>query len=134
MNLFKVSINLFHATGIFLYPLKTSKNQRFFDIFRGYRKKPVAWNGLKIPLALLWLSSIRYTFFLMLQNHMIYSCVFVMNSDHIHWMKCKFTLWLFCFIYLKNFTKFFHSLHKIIPDIKTSSIVIFEKNLYKNLQ
>ena len=30
-----------------LYPLKTSENQRFSDVFRGYRKKPVAWNGLK---------------------------------------------------------------------------------------
>ena len=43
-------INLFHATGLFLYPLKTSENQRFLDIFRGYRKRPVTWNGLKIDL------------------------------------------------------------------------------------
>ena len=31
-------------TYIFLYPLKTSEN---FWFFRGYKKKPVAWNGLK---------------------------------------------------------------------------------------
>ena len=36
----------FHATGFVLYTLKTSQNQRFFDVFRGYRKKSVAWNGL----------------------------------------------------------------------------------------
>ena len=34
--------NPFHATGLFLYPLKTSENQRFSDVFRGYRKRPVA--------------------------------------------------------------------------------------------
>ena len=28
-------INLFHATDLFLYPLKTSENQRFSDAFRG---------------------------------------------------------------------------------------------------
>ena len=32
----------FHSTGIFLYALKTSENQRFSDDFRGYRKRPVA--------------------------------------------------------------------------------------------
>ena len=39
-------LNLFHATGLFLYPLKTWENQRFSYIFRGYKKRPVAWNGL----------------------------------------------------------------------------------------
>ena len=38
-------INPFHATDLFLYPLKT-ENQTFYDIFRGYRKKPLAWNAL----------------------------------------------------------------------------------------
>ena len=28
-------------------PLKISENQRFSDVFTGYRKRPVAWNGLK---------------------------------------------------------------------------------------
>ena len=26
--------------------LKTSENQRFPDVFGGYRRRPVAWNGL----------------------------------------------------------------------------------------
>ena len=47
-------INSFHATGLFLYPLNISENFRFFDVFRGYRKRPVAWNELtylsKVPL------------------------------------------------------------------------------------
>ena len=42
------SVNPFHATGLFRYPLKTSESQRFPDIFRGYRKRPVTWNGLKV--------------------------------------------------------------------------------------
>ena len=37
----------FHATGLFRYPLKTSENLWFSDVFRGYRNRPVAWNGLK---------------------------------------------------------------------------------------
>ena len=36
--------NPFHAAGIFLYPLRIPENQRFSDIFRGYRKRPLAWN------------------------------------------------------------------------------------------
>ena len=42
---FKV-FNPFHATGLFLFPLKTSENQRFSDVLRGYRKRSVAWSGL----------------------------------------------------------------------------------------
>ena len=37
-------INLF----LLLYPLKTSENPLFSDFFRGYRKRPVASNGLSI--------------------------------------------------------------------------------------
>ena len=34
--------NLFHATGFFLYPLKTLENLRFPFVFRGFRKRPLA--------------------------------------------------------------------------------------------
>ena len=34
-------LNPLHATNFFLNPLKTSENQRFSDIFRGFGKKPV---------------------------------------------------------------------------------------------
>ena len=40
------SFNPSHANGLFLYPLKTSEYQRFSDVFRRYRKRPVAWNRL----------------------------------------------------------------------------------------
>ena len=36
----------FHATDLFWYPLKTSENFWFFDVFRGYQKRSVAWNGI----------------------------------------------------------------------------------------
>ena len=45
-SLSRLSINPFPATGLFLYPLKTSQNLCFFNIFRGYRKRPVEWNEL----------------------------------------------------------------------------------------
>ena len=32
----KCRINPFHATRLFLYPLKTLENQSFSDVFRGY--------------------------------------------------------------------------------------------------
>ena len=38
--------NSFHATGLFLYLLKTSENLWFSDVFRRYRKRPMAPNGL----------------------------------------------------------------------------------------
>ena len=43
-------VNPFYATDLFRYPLKTSKNQRFCDVFRGYRKRSVAWNELHMKL------------------------------------------------------------------------------------
>ena len=45
-RIFQLLLNPFHAIGLFLYLLKTSENLWFSDIFRAYRKRPVAWNGL----------------------------------------------------------------------------------------
>ena len=36
---FSILINLLHAISLFLYPLKTSENQRFSDVSKGYRKR-----------------------------------------------------------------------------------------------
>ena len=36
-----LAINPYYVTGLFLYPLKTSGNLWFSDIFKGYRKKSV---------------------------------------------------------------------------------------------
>ena len=43
----KAFINLFHASGLFLYLLKTSECQRFSTGFRGFRKRPMERNGFK---------------------------------------------------------------------------------------
>ena len=40
------NINPFHVIGLFLFPLKTPENHSVFDVFRGYRKRPVTRNGL----------------------------------------------------------------------------------------
>ena len=42
-----VTVNPFHVTGLFLYPVKTSENVRLSHVFMGYIKRPEAWNGLK---------------------------------------------------------------------------------------
>ena len=34
----RLAINPLTATGLFLYPMKTSEIQRFSDVFRGYKK------------------------------------------------------------------------------------------------
>ena len=39
-------LNLSHANGLFLNLLNTSENKRIYYVMRGYRKRPVAWNGL----------------------------------------------------------------------------------------
>ena len=41
-NLGNTQRNLFHTTGLFLYPLETSKNIWLSDVFRGYRKRAAA--------------------------------------------------------------------------------------------
>ena len=38
-----VIVNPFHATYLFLYPLKTSKNLCFSDVFSRYRKRKFAY-------------------------------------------------------------------------------------------
>ena len=40
------NFNPFHATDLFWYPMKTSENQRFSNVFRGYQNRSVTWNGL----------------------------------------------------------------------------------------
>ena len=43
-----VRVSPFRATGLFQYPLKTSENPWFSDVFRGYLKKQVARNWLMV--------------------------------------------------------------------------------------
>ena len=52
-------INPFHVTGLFQYPLKTSENLWFSDVFRGDWKRPVAWNGLSRNYQGKWVKLLR---------------------------------------------------------------------------
>ena len=47
--------NPFRVIGVFLCPLKTLENLRFSSVFRGYRKRPVKFDGLKSLLTFLYL-------------------------------------------------------------------------------
>ena len=58
-------LNPFYATGLFLYPLKTSENQRFSDVFMGYRKRPVGRNGLK-GFSFFYIDFNNFTYLLMI--------------------------------------------------------------------
>ena len=58
-NSFHHSFNLFHATGLSRYLLKTPENLWFSDVFREYRKTPVAGNGLMSLEYLLRLSHLQ---------------------------------------------------------------------------
>ena len=42
----KKAINPFSTNVPLLYPLKTSENLRFSDVFRGYRSRALVENGL----------------------------------------------------------------------------------------
>ena len=39
-------INPFYATDLFQCPFRTSENQSFSNVLRGYSKRPVALSGL----------------------------------------------------------------------------------------
>ena len=51
-NNFEINIMPFHAIGFFLYPLKTSENLWFSNVFKGYRNKPIERNGLTLYFAM----------------------------------------------------------------------------------
>ena len=89
------SINPFHGTGLFLCPLKTSENQRFSDVFKGYRKRPVVWNRLKKFLCIssaemfgnYSTSIISFTFW---ERH--YFIIVILRRYKIHVNKIQFLL------------------------------------------
>ena len=51
--------NPFSTNVPLLYPLKTSENRRFCDVFRGYRSATLAENGLIMPLCMRNRTSLR---------------------------------------------------------------------------
>ena len=72
----RMSLYAFHATGLFVYPLKTSGNQNFSGVFRKYRIRPVTWNRPKFHVFLL-------------THYPIYSFSYHHNINHISKTKPK---------------------------------------------
>ena len=68
-----VTPNPYHAFGLFLCLLKTSENLWFSDAFRGYRKRPVEWNGLMYQLFFRTANSLLLLYPLLLIKSMTYS-------------------------------------------------------------
>ena len=80
-----VTIKPFHATGLLRYPPKTSENFWFSDVFREYRKRLVAWNGLNYwrhNKSRNYLST-HHTL-ITLEEHTIKNYVIV-NEPFVHW-------------------------------------------------
>ena len=55
-------VNQFYVADLYLYPqgFQNLKTLRFSDVFRGYRKRQMTWNGLKRKIFGYWYS--RFTF------------------------------------------------------------------------
>ena len=73
-----VTFNPFHAIDLFWYPLKTSENLWFSDVFRGYQKRSVAWNGLMIIKSLIGvpLDWLFIDFYVSVdENHLFWWCI-----------------------------------------------------------
>ena len=82
------SINQFYATDLFWYPLKTSENQGFSDVFRGYQKRLVTWNELKEKQNL-----IKRGIFYLLRSYLV---KFVFLSARKRWLLSSVMLQAWC--------------------------------------
>ena len=55
------SINPFHVTGLFIYPLRTSENLWLSNVSRGYRKRPMVWKGLIMKLPAISSENVQFS-------------------------------------------------------------------------
>ena len=125
-------INPFHATGLFRYSLKTSKNQnqRFSDVFRGYRKRPVAWN------VLMFCTTINE----ILLRYLSKNLHFFTSSEYL--LKHHLTPGTFAYIFFNNIwlittvinTDRFFSFYVTIPYPISRSSEIYYANICKHLK
>ena len=119
-----IIFNPFHATGLCRHPLKT-ENQRFSYIFRGYRKRPLAWNVLKVSqirsvLAnkLCWIfSSLPHELSIVAPKIKVFKQTFQLNlakqntplKNNCHevwneWSSCGNAFWFLVFFFILKFT------------------------------
>ena len=73
MRVCQLLLNPFHATGLLLHLLKILENLWFSDVFRGYGKRPVAWNGLMYQLFFRTTNLLLLLYPLLLIKSMTYS-------------------------------------------------------------
>ena len=92
-------LNPFHATGIsFCTPLTRWENQRFSDVFKGYRKRPVAWNELsgkfQFKVIKYWLLPFTVTYILVKSIKELHSVFSVFWRGCCFYGKLSGYLWL----------------------------------------
>ena len=89
-KIWKSNLTRFRPTFPFLYFLKTSENLCFFDVFRGYRKGTLVWNGWRLNIAKFFRTPILN---LKTQKHDASGCLNLQNGLHrLPIMPVKFPL------------------------------------------
>ena len=117
------------ATDFFLYLLKTSENFWFFDVFRGYWKRPKVWNGL-ICRILCWMcSNYIYIYIIVcfvrrgcIQNNDYYNQDSILKNHNLlrplHW-RVKFCIFVF-----------FYKIRNDSNTLKGKSKITFYRSLF----
>ena len=84
--IFQSAINPFNVTGLFLHPLKTSKNLWFSDVFRGYRKRQMVWNGLiHFAVGMTRIGILETSVWLTLANNIHLRRQTFISTKHLNW-------------------------------------------------
>ena len=104
--------NPFHATDLFLYPVKTFESHRISEVFWGYRKRPVSWNGFS-RLVLLQNSKWLYIKVNFIWVFHVHACE--MKSENM-WLKIK--------IIINGTTIFYNNGKKVVKWIRKSNRMV----------
>ena len=91
VNTLFFSLQPFHAANLFLYLLKKSENQRFSEIFRGYRKRLATW---KVSVSLVKTEWFREVTWDSLQIHDLFPFQNLLTKDKREVQICM--LWGTC--------------------------------------
>ena len=142
MLILYICINPFCVICLFLYPLKTTEKKRFSNIFRGCRKRPVAWNGLIVffdncSSIVLWkCSKTCCCFFHFPFNLSLQSSLVILNSSVLSF-RAKFN---YIFLYYLIVAKILISLQKekilwflrfeVIENLEYERNNLFNKQIY----
>ena len=128
-----VASNPFHTSASFHYPLKTSKNQKFSDVFRGNRNK-TAWNGFNCLLvfckSLTLHKKLRFPLKISSGNgtKSAVSC----GLGHIYWSNSWWKTSFFCAVLIGLFWfNWKKPTHELFTDL-THLLLLFLTNLVRN--